>query len=244
MNKLVLAGVSVLAINFLSSAAFAEDKMEMDKKDAKVETTTEAAKPAAECPPKKKHKRVHHKHKHHKHHKGALWVNAEEPCAVPAPCAPVCPPAPCAPVCAPEPVCAPVCAPEPTCAPEPVCAPACPPEPVCAPTPAPACEPLPPTCTPQCFGGVTSYPYIAHGGYFYYPNAQGTMVAGYNPTYMNGAYWYASRQHPYDVYAERRPVLYVMPHGMHTPHAMQHHAHAHKMHKAAAKVKADKAATK
>lgn len=241
MNKFVLVGVSALAIS-LSSAAFAEDKMDMGNKDAAVETKTEApaeaAKPAAECPPKKKHKRVHHKHKHHKHHKGALWVNAEEPCAVPAPCAPVCPPAPCAPVC--EPTCPPAPTCEPTCPPPaPVCEPTCPPPaPVCEPTcpPAPACEPLPPTCTPQCFGGVTAYPYMYHGGYFYYPNAQGTLVAGFTPTYMNGAYWYASRMHPYDVYAERRPVLYVMPHGMHTPHAMQHHGHrAHKAAKAAAK---------
>lgn len=219
MNKLVLASVSAFVLA-LAVPNFADAATETSKTEhaAGHEMKDKSAhdKKGNECPPKKKKKA--HKKGHKKAHKQGekhLWVNAEAPCVNPCgsptctTCAPTCEPAPCAP--APAPTCAP--APAPTC------------------EPAPACAPLPATCVPQQYCGNPGCPYAYWNGYFYYPNAQGTLLPGYVPAYMNGAYWYASVQHPHAVYVENAPVLYVMPHGMNTPHAAHVKKH-HKGHKA------------
>lgn len=59
--------------------------------------------------------------------------------------------------------------------------------------------------------GTEANSYVYHGGYFWYPNADGTLLDGYEPTYWDGQYWYPSRIHPHHVYVEKQNVLYILP---------------------------------
>lgn len=66
-------------------------------------------------------------------------------------------------------------------------------------------------CNLEYYWGTAAYPYVYHGGYFWYPQAQANVLAGYNPAYWNGAYWYASRMHPHMLYIEGQGASYVVP---------------------------------
>lgn len=70
---------------------------------------------------------------------------------------------------------------------------------------------------PQYYAGRQDCLYLYHGGYFWYPNAQGTLLKGYTPYHAGGRYWYASRLHPHTVYVERAPMVYAYPYPMQTP---------------------------
>ncbi len=59
--------------------------------------------------------------------------------------------------------------------------------------------------------GASNYPYVYHGGYFWYPQSEATALAGYTPSYWNGSYWYASRMHPHMLYVEGQGATYVVP---------------------------------
>ena len=62
--------------------------------------------------------------------------------------------------------------------------------------------------------GNHEYPYKKDGGYFWYPHAQGNILAGYNPHYDNKMFWYASHMNPHTVYVDKTPVDFVYPHPM------------------------------
>lgn len=64
-----------------------------------------------------------------------------------------------------------------------------------------------PACAPSYYAGNQGCPYQYHGGYFWYPHAQGTLLEGYAPYHYQGRYWYASHMHPHMVYTQKvQPV--------------------------------------
>ncbi len=69
-------------------------------------------------------------------------------------------------------------------------------------------------CNVEYYQGATTCPYVCHGGYFWYPHAQATIIPGYTPANWNGNYWYASRMHPHAIYAEGQGVSFVIPTNM------------------------------
>ncbi|MBI2707821.1 MAG: hypothetical protein HYX35_05890 [Proteobacteria bacterium] len=66
-------------------------------------------------------------------------------------------------------------------------------------------------CNVDYYCGTTTCPYVYHGGYFWYPHTQSTVLPGYTPSYWNGAYWYASRMHPHMLYIDGQGASYVVP---------------------------------
>lgn len=81
------------------------------------------------------------------------------------------------------------------------------------------------TCIPSYYAGNPDCPYQYHGGYFWYPQAKGDVLVGYNPYYHQGLYWYASRMHPHMVYVEKRGLVFVHPYPLHAPHVMDKTMH-------------------
>jgi hypothetical protein len=77
-------------------------------------------------------------------------------------------------------------------------------------------------CVVQDYCGTASCPYVNHGGYYWYPQTQATMISGYSPSYWNGNYWYASHHHPHVVYVDGQAVKYVQPYTMDTAYHMYH----------------------
>ncbi len=73
------------------------------------------------------------------------------------------------------------------------------------------------TCRPEFYAGRTECPYVCHGGYFWYPHANATLLNGYNPSLLRGMYWYPSYMHPYAVYTQRAPVTYTLPYVLSKP---------------------------
>lgn len=70
---------------------------------------------------------------------------------------------------------------------------------------------------PEFYAGRTECPYAYHGGYFWYPHTNATMLNGYNPSLLRGMYWYPSYMHPYAVYTQRAPLAYTMPYVLNRP---------------------------
>lgn len=82
------------------------------------------------------------------------------------------------------------------------------------------CDTCAAQAAPHYYSGRQDCPYMYHGGYFWYPDAQGTMLKGYTPYQVEGKYWYASRLHPHTVYVERAPRVYAYPYPMQAPNPM------------------------
>ncbi len=76
------------------------------------------------------------------------------------------------------------------------------------------------TCVPSYYASKPECPYQSHEGYFWYPQAQADVVPGYKPYHHQGLYWYASRQHPHAVYAEKQSLVFVQPYPLSAPHQM------------------------
>ncbi|MBL8677384.1 MAG: hypothetical protein JNJ47_08250 [Alphaproteobacteria bacterium] len=72
-------------------------------------------------------------------------------------------------------------------------------------------------CRPEFYAGRTECPYVYHGGYFWYPHINATMLEGYTPSLLRGMYWYPSYMHPYVVYAQKAPVVYTIPYVLSKP---------------------------
>lgn len=70
---------------------------------------------------------------------------------------------------------------------------------------------------PEFYSGRTECPYAYHGGYFWYPHANATMLNGYNPAMIRGMYWYPSYMHPHSVYTQRAPLAYTLPYVLNRP---------------------------
>ncbi|MBX9785786.1 MAG: hypothetical protein K2Y08_00460 [Alphaproteobacteria bacterium] len=73
------------------------------------------------------------------------------------------------------------------------------------------------TCRPEFYTGRTECPYVYHGGYFWYPHVNATMLNGYTPSLLRGMYWYPSYMHPYAVYTQRAPIAYTLPYVLSRP---------------------------
>jgi len=73
------------------------------------------------------------------------------------------------------------------------------------------------TCRPEFYAGRTECPYVYHGGYFWYPHINATMLRGYTPSLLRGMYWYPSYMHPYAVYTQKAAVVYTMPYVLNRP---------------------------
>ena len=73
------------------------------------------------------------------------------------------------------------------------------------------------TCRPEFYAGRTECPYVYHGGYFWYPHINATMLNGYTPSLLRGMYWYPSYMHPYAVYTQKAAVVYTMPYVLNRP---------------------------
>ena len=71
---------------------------------------------------------------------------------------------------------------------------------------------------PEFYMSDQSRPYVYHGGYWWYPHADATMVEGYMPIMHEGYYWYASEVGPDVFYGSNAgPVVFVVPHPMDKP---------------------------
>lgn len=70
---------------------------------------------------------------------------------------------------------------------------------------------------PEFYAGRTECPYAYHGGYFWYPHTNATMLNGYNPARLRGMYWYPSYMHPHAVYTQRAPLAYTLPYALNKP---------------------------
>jgi len=82
------------------------------------------------------------------------------------------------------------------------------------------CDTCAAQAAPQYYAGRQDCPYMYYGGYFWYPNAQGTLLKGYTPYHTEGRYWYASRLHPHAVYIEGTPMVYTYPYSMQAPNPL------------------------
>lgn len=77
-----------------------------------------------------------------------------------------------------------------------------------------------PPMNPELYWGRGDCPYIAHGGYFWYPHARADLLANYAPYGVGGRYWYPSYMHPHMVYIDRAPLVYTYPYPLNAPHPM------------------------
>lgn len=66
-------------------------------------------------------------------------------------------------------------------------------------------------CNVEYYAEDPASAYVYHDGYFWYPSAEATLLSGYEPTYWNGQYWYASRAHPHHAYVEKQNIVYILP---------------------------------
>ena len=66
-------------------------------------------------------------------------------------------------------------------------------------------------CNVEYYAGTEANAYVYYGGYFWYPSTEATLLSGYEPTYWNGQYWYASRVHPHQAYVEKQNIVYLLP---------------------------------
>lgn len=73
------------------------------------------------------------------------------------------------------------------------------------------------TYRPEFYEGRTECPYAYHGGYFWYPHVNATLLNGYTPARLRGMYWYPSYMHPYSVYTQRAAIAYTMPYMLNRP---------------------------
>lgn len=67
---------------------------------------------------------------------------------------------------------------------------------------------------PEYYVGNKNFPYLYHGGYFWYPHARHDIIAGYVPHCANGRCWYASYVHPHMHYVQGENMVVVLPHRM------------------------------
>ncbi len=67
---------------------------------------------------------------------------------------------------------------------------------------------------PEYYAGNKNFPYLYHGGYFWYPHARNDIMAGYTPHCANGKCWYSSYVHPHMHYVQGENMVVVLPHRM------------------------------
>jgi opacity protein-like surface antigen len=77
---------------------------------------------------------------------------------------------------------------------------------------------------PEYYAGQKNYPYMYHGGYFWYPHAHNNVLQGYKPHCANNACWYASYTHPHMVYIQGENMVAVHPYVMDGAMYERHHA--------------------